>query len=74
MNGETIKTARVIVSYRSSKSVNLLPGFLEWAMENDKYLRYKDPEPDKKAITDAIKAGGEVPFAELVTNITVTIK
>lgn len=72
--GETIKTARVAVSYRKSKAVELDPEFLTWAMEHAKYLRYKDPEPDKTALTAALKAGESIPGAELVEHVSMTIK
>ena len=72
--GETIKTARVAVSYRMSKAMDLTPEFLAWAIEHDKYLRYKDPEPDKTAITAALKAGESIPGAELVERVNMTIK
>lgn len=74
LNGEKFETARVKIGWRKSSAVQLDDSFLAWAMENDKFLRYKDPEPDKKAITDALKAGETVPGAELVTNYSMSIK
>lgn len=74
LQGEKFQTPRVAVSWRTSRAVNLQPEFMEWAKEHDRFLRYSDPEPDKKAITDALKAGETVPGAELVTNVSMQIK
>jgi len=74
LQGEKFQTARVAVNYRTSKSVYLHPEFMEWALKNNRYLRYKDPEPDKTAIANAIKAGESMPYAELIENRTMTIK
>ena len=75
LNGDTFKSPRVAISYRKSTAVKIDDGFLAWAMvEAPDLLRYKDPEPDKKAITDMLKEDKPVPFAELVTNTSVQIK
>lgn len=77
LGGEKFSSARVSISYRNSTAVELDDcGFITWAMSNGKseYLRQKPPEPDKKAITDALKAGEEIPGAELVTRTSITIK
>ncbi len=47
-------------------SVDIGEDFMKWALGNDRYLRYKDPEVDKKAILADIKAGIEVPYATLI--------
>ena len=74
--GEKFQTAKVAVNYRSSKAVVLLPGFAEWAKQHDKFLRYKEPEPDKTAITAALKAGDKdlAGYAELVETRSMSIK
>lgn len=75
--GDKLSTPRVAVSYRTSSAVELADDFFEWAIGNPDacaYLRYKNPEPDKKAITDALKAGQEIPGAELVKRQTMQIK
>ena len=75
LGGEKFKSARVAVGYRKSTKLELAPGFVEWAMEHaPDYLRYKDPEPDKTAITAAIKGGTMVPGADLTENVSITIK
>ncbi len=73
--GEKFSTPKVAVSYRKSKKLQLADGFVGWAMENaPDFLRYKDPEPDKTAITNALKAGQEITGAELVESQNMTIK
>ena len=74
LNGDKFQTARVAVSWRKSESVELTEAFMPWAIKNDAYLRYKDPEPDKAAIKAALKAGGVVLGAELVSKSSMTIK
>lgn len=72
---EGYKSPRVVVAYRNSTALKLDDGFLEWAKkEAPGLLREKDPEPDKKQITDAIKQGVNVPFAEMVAKRTIQIK
>ena len=68
--GEKFKTPRCAVSFRKSMAVqvNALMDIPE------EYLRFKDPEPDKAKIKDALKEGLDVPGAELVENVSVIIK
>lgn len=72
--GEKLSTPRVAVSWRTSTAVELSPKFQAWAEENGQFLRYNAPEPDKKAIADAIKAGQEIPGATLATRRNMQIK
>lgn len=73
--GEKFTTPKVAVSWRKSQAVQLDGDFLPWAMQyGDQFLSYKDPDPDKKAIAAALKAGEAVPGAELVTNLNMQIK
>jgi hypothetical protein len=70
LQGEKFETPKVVVSYRKSQSVLIydigaLPG---------EYLRYKDPEPDKTKIKNAIKDGASVPGAAIVENVSMSIK
>lgn len=68
--GEKFKTTRVAVSFRKTKSV-----LVDSVYDLDaKYVKYKDPDPDKKAIREAIEAGQTVKGAQLVENVSVTIK
>ena len=70
LQGEKFKTARVNITYRKSDSVivddvlNLPPRF----------VKFKDPEPDKLAIKQAIKDGEEVNGARIESKQSVTIK
>jgi hypothetical protein len=68
--GEKFKTTRVAVSFRKTKSV-----LVDSVYDLDaKFVKYKDPDPDKKAIREAIEAGQTVKGAQLVENVSVTIK
>ena len=70
LNGEPFKTSKVAVSYRKASSVQI--NYEDLIPEN--FLRYKDPEPDKTKIKEALKAGNIVPGAELVENVSMSIK
>lgn len=74
LQGQKFSTARVAVSFRRSESVELLPEFMDWAMEHaPDLLRYKLPEPDKKAINQALADGRVLP-ASKVSKLSMTIK
>lgn len=68
--GENFKTTKAAVSFRKTQSVQVSD---IWALGED-FLKYSEPTPDKAAIKAAIKAGQEVKGAELVENISVSIK
>lgn len=72
--GEKFQTAKVAISYRNSSSVEINPDVFFARAANGRYFRLKDPEADKKAIADAIKAGETIEGAELVTKTSMTIK
>lgn len=73
--GENFKTAKVAVSYRTSKSVNVSDGFVEWATKNrPELLRVKEPEADKTALRKLLTAGEEIPGASFEENLSMTIK
>ena len=74
--GEKFQTAKVAVNYRTSKAVYLHPEFMEWAKQQDRFLRYKEPEPDKTAIAAALKTGDTnlAAYAELIETKTMSIK
>jgi hypothetical protein len=71
--GEKFSTPRVAVSWRKSEAVEIGMSFFS-ADANKRFLRFKDPEPDKTAIKAALKAGEEITGAELVTNLNMSIK
>ena len=76
LNGEKFKTAKCSVSYRNSESVEVTDEGLEALMrEHEGLLTYKLPEPNKKAIKDAIKNDGlTVEGVQLVQKTSTIIK
>ena len=69
---EKFQTPRLSVSFRHTKKVEVDADMLDDIP--DQYLRFKDPEPDKKAIGDALKAGEVIPGCELVESVSMIIK
>lgn len=70
LNGESFKTAKVECSFRRSQRVEvddieLLP---------EEFLKYKNPEADKTAITKAIREGKEIAGARLAAALNLQIK
>ena len=65
-----IETPRAAISIRNNpESVEIADekSFIGWAQDNnDDLLRYKDPEVNKTAVKQLLKAGEEVPFAKLI--------
>lgn len=76
--GEGFKSSKVVVSFRPSTSCEVDADFLEWAKADptraELYLRYDEPKVNKKALTDVLKIGTVIPFAQLVTRKNITIK
>lgn len=74
LGGNAFKTTRVNVGFRKSESVDVFS--MEALMEygNADYLKYKDPEADKTAIKNAIKAGANIPGCVLVEKQNIQIK
>ena len=70
LDGQDYKSVRASVSFRTSESVEIDDIYAV----DENYLRYKEPEADKTAIKNAIKAGQEVAGATLVKNTSVIIK
>jgi hypothetical protein len=70
LQGDKYKSTRVNISYRNSSSVvvddvlNLPPRF----------VKFKEPEPDKMAIKEAIKNGEEVNGAHIESSQSIIIK
>ena len=75
LQGANFRTAKVSISFRKTESVEVTPDGLEnlKAMRDD-LLTYKAPEPNKKAIKDAIKNGLSVVGVQLVQNVSTIIK
>lgn len=70
LNGKAFKSTRTSVSFRKSQSVEIADIY----KLDENYLRYKEPEADKTAIKEALKAGKTVAGATLVENTSVIIK
>ena len=75
LQGARFRTAKVSVSFRKTESVEVTPDGLEnlKAMRDD-LLKYKEPEPDKTAIKQALKDGLSVRGVQLVQNTSTIIK
>lgn len=69
---QKFQTTRLSVSFRHTKKVEVDDDYLDVIPEE--FLRFKDPEPDKKAIGDALKSGEYVPGCSLVDNVSMIIK
>lgn len=78
LEGSKFKTARVACSFTTSTKVEIKDeaAFIEAMEKNNhiEFLRYKAPEVNRTAITEAIKAGLTVDGAELVKNKSIIIK
>ena len=71
--GEKFSTPKVAVSYRKSEQVEVSMAFFT-EESNERFLRFKDPEADKTAIKNALKAGETVPGAEIVSKMNMILK
>lgn len=70
LNGEKFKTTKVAVSFRKTKSVDVPDVF---ALDEN-FVKYAEPTADKAAIKKAIEAGETVKGAQLVENVSISIK
>lgn len=70
LDGQAFKTVRASVTFRKSQAVEIDDIY----KLDENYLRYKEPEADKTAIKEALKAGQTVAGATLVENTSVIIK
>ena len=75
LQGEKFKTAKCSVSFRKTESVEVTDeGLSNLMKEHDELLTYKAPEPNKKAIKDALKDGLSVAGIQLIQNTSTVIK
>ena len=75
LDGQKFKTSKCSISYRKSESVEVTDeGLSNLMKEHDELLTYKAPEPNKKAIKDALKDGLSVQGVRLGCNTSVIIK
>lgn len=70
LDGQAFKTTRASVTFRKSQVVEIADIY----KLDENYLKYKEPEADKTAIKEALKAGQTVAGATLVENTSVIIK
>lgn len=68
--GDKFKSSKVNVSYRKSEQIECV----DMLMVDPDYLRFKEPELDKKKIKDALKQGVEVKGCQLVERLNVQIR
>ena len=71
LNGEKFKTARLSVSYRRTESVSVCVPVSELPPD---MIHWKDPEPDKKAIKEAIKNGMQIEGCKLEEKQSIQIR
>lgn len=76
LDGQKFKTAKCSVSFRNTESVEVTDEGLENLMRggNDELLTYKNPEPNKRAIKQALKDGLNVQGVQLVQKTSAIIK
>lgn len=75
LDGQKFSTAKCSVSFRNTESVEVTDEGIENLMNgHDDLLTYKQPEPNKKAIKQAIKDGLNVAGVQLVQNVSTIIK
>ena len=70
LKGQAFKSTKAVVSFRKTQQVDI-PDIYKL---DENFLRYKEPEADKTAIKEAIKAGQTVEGATLIENTSVIIK
>lgn len=71
LQGEKFSTPRIAMTFRRSESV-FIP---DEALLDDRFMNITlSKKPDKKLIKDTLKAGKEVPGAELITKQNLQIK
>lgn len=78
LNGEKFRTARCAASYRTSTSVELLDesALAAWAAKTNHTdcIVPRPPAVDKMAVKELLKAGEEVPGAQLVKKMNLVVK
>ena len=72
LNGQKFQSPRLSVSFRRNQKVEVDENRL-YDIPDD-YLRYKDPEVDKKRVSEALKAGEDIPGCTLVESVSMIIK
>lgn len=70
LGGKKFKSVKADITWRKSTSLNVQEG----AQAPEKFLRYKQAELDKKALTDALKGGAEIAGFELVEKNNIQVR
>ena len=75
LDGKKFNTARCAISFRKTEKVEISDvGMIRLMKEHDELLTYRDPEPNKTAIKQALKDGLTVQGVQLVQNMSTIIK
>ena len=75
LDGQKFSTAKCAVSVRKTEKVEISDvGMIRLMKEHDELLTYKEPEPNKTAIKQALKDGLTVQGVQLVQNVSTIIK
>lgn len=75
LHGEKWKNGRHNITYRRSTALVLDDEFMSWAKDNaPDLLNYKEPEPRKQDITNALKAGFIIDHAHLEQKNNIQVK
>ena len=69
LDGQKFETAKAVVSFRKSKSVEID----NLGLLTPEYLSYSDPKPNKTAIRKAINDGKDVAGAHISENVSVIV-
>lgn len=72
LGGKKFESAKVAMTFRKSEAVEFDTSFIHDVPPN--YLKFKEPELNKTAVKEAIKAGESVPGCELVARQNLQIK
>lgn len=70
LDGEKFKSARAMASFRKTSAVDIAEG----TQLPDKYLRFKEPEPNKVLLMQDLKAGKEIDGVQLIERTSLIIK
>lgn len=78
LDGKKFETPRCVVNFRKSSALEVEDEekLVSWAEENcfDDCVVYKTPGISKQKVTDLIKAGVVVPYAQIVQRLNVRVK
>lgn len=73
--GERFETARVRVSYRTSKCTEMDPEFIDWARENcPEVLSEQSPKVDTTGLKKMLQEGLNCPYARVIEKDNIQIK